>query len=205
MMRAMTKWTTVGLLSVSMTFSALAQDAQDALNTVKEQVAVVLADLQANKATYKSNPVALNHMIDTKMVPYFDVHSMARLVLGKHWKAATVKQRKDFLDEFEQMTMRTYSKSLLDYTDATVTYGRPSPVRKNRTKIDATIKSHGKVYELKLSMAYRNGKWKGYDVSMDGLSVITSYRSSVGEEVAKKGLQAVIDEMRALNAKGKTK
>ncbi len=199
-------WALASLLALGMTTAAWAQDAKDALNIVKEQVSVVLADLKANKSRYQSNPAALNDMIDSKMVQYFDTEAMARLVLGKHWKNASKDQQKTFLKEFKQLIMRTYSKSLLDYTNATVTYDKTLPVKKNRTKINATINnSDGKSYPLKLSMAYRNGQWKGYDVSVDGLSVITSYRSSIGEEVSKKGLQTVIDEIKELNRQGKTK
>lgn len=194
------------LLVCSLMSSSFAQKAEDALATVKQSVDVVLADLKANKSEYQRNPAALNRMIDSKMLPYFDVDVMARLVLAKNWRDATETQRQMFLDEFKQLIMRTYSSSLLDYTDATVEYGKPSKVNRNRTKIDTTvINSDGKRYELTLSMGYRNGQWKAYDVSMDGLSVITSYRSSMGEEVSQKGLQQVIDEIKALNAKGAVK
>lgn len=206
MKKTLIKWALAATLSVTVSASAWAQDAKAALDTVKQQVSVVLADLKANKSTYESNPAALNTMIDGKMVQYFDTEAMSRLVLGKHWKKATPTQQQDFLREFKQLMLRTYSQSLLAYTDATVTYGTPAPVKKKRTKIDATITTDsGKVYPLKLSMAYRKGAWKGYDVSLDGISVITSYRSSIGTEVSQKGLQTVIDDIKALNRQGKTK
>ncbi len=206
MKKTMIKFLATVTLSVAMTGSALAQTADDALATVKQSVAIVLADLKANKAEYESNPVALNRLIDEKMLPYFDADAMARLVLAKNWKNATPNQRQEFLDEFKQLVMRTYSKSLLDYTDAVVEYGTPTPIKRNRTKIDVTVtNSNGKVYPLTLSMGYRNGQWKGYDVSLDGLSVVTSYRGSIGEEVARRGLQAVIDDIKAKNANGEVK
>lgn len=205
MKQAIIKFSAAAVLSLAITGSALAQTAEGALDTVKKSVSVVLADLKAHKAEYQRNPAALNRMIDEKMLPYFDVDAMARLVLAKHWKKASAAQRQEFLDEFKQLVMRTYSSSLLDYTDATVKYGTPDKVKRNRTKIDVTVtNSNGKKYPLMLSMGYRNGQWKGYDVSLDGLSVITSYRGSIGEEVAQKGLQAVIDEIKAKNARGET-
>lgn len=206
MKKTMIKFLATVTLSVAMTGSALAQTADEALATVKQSVAIVLADLKAHKAEYESNPVALNRLIDEKMLPYFDADAMARLVLAKNWKNATPNQRQEFLDEFKQLVMRTYSKSLLDYTDAVVEYGTPTPVKRNRTKIDVTVtNSNGKVYPLTLSMGYRNGQWKGYDVSLDGLSVVTSYRGSIGEEVARRGLQSVIDEIKMKNANGEVK
>lgn len=202
MIKLLMQFTSALVLTGAMTLSAWAQTAEQALETVKQSVAVVLADLQVNKTQYQSNPALLNQLIDNKMVPYFDAEAMARLVLAKNWNEATPLQQQTFLDEFKQLMMRTYSSALLDYTDATVTYGVPTPIKRKRTKIDVTVTSNGTVYPLTLSMGYREGKWRAYDVALDGLSLITSYRSSVGEEVAEKGLQRVIDDIKALNIKG---
>ncbi len=203
MKKRLTKSIITLFFSGLMAFSAVAQTAEEALEVVKKSTAIVLADLKANKAKYQSDPAALNHLIDTKMLPYFDAEAMARMVLARNWKSATPEQRKEFLDEFKQLLMRTYSSSLLDYTDATVRYGKPTPLNRNRTKIDVTVtNADGSVYPLTLSMGYREGKWRGYDVAMDGLSVITSYRGSLGEEIEQKGLQAVIDEIKQKNAQG---
>lgn len=196
----------VALIWASLIGTVKAETAENALAMVKESVSVALLDLKANKEKYKTNPAALNHMIDTKMVPYFDTDVMAKYVLGKNWKNATPAQRKAFYDEFKQLIMRTYSNGLLDFSDAKVTYGKPDNIRKNRTKVKVDIVNNsGKDFPLELSLRYKDGQWKGYDVSMDGLSVITSYRSSIGSEVAQKGIQAVIDEIKALNAKGAVK
>lgn len=178
----------------------------DALAMVKKSVSVVLSDLKKNKGKYTTDYKALNHMIDTKMIPYFDTDVMSKYVLGKNWKNTTEAQRTAFYNEFKQLIMRTYSNGLLDFSDAKVSYGTPDKVHKNRTKVKVEIVNNaGKKFPLELSLRYKNGQWKGYDVSMDGLSVITSYRSSIGEEVAQKGIQAVIEEIKTLNAKGAVK
>lgn len=190
--------------TIFFTNSAIAQTADEALETVKKSVVIVLSDLKANENEYRKNPAALNRLIDTKMLPYFDSYAMAKLVLAKNWKNATEEQRRSFINEFKKMIMREYSSRLLDYTNSKVTYGEPSEVKRNRTKIDVTVtNSDGKQYPLTLSMGYKAGAWKVYDIkAMDGFSVITSYRGSVGEQINNKGLQAVIDGLREKNQKG---
>lgn len=191
------------LISATISSTAWAQSAEQALQTVKQSVSVVLADLKANEATYRSNPASLNRMIDQKMLPYFDTDSMAKLVLGTNWKSASKSQKSEFINAFKTMIMRKYAIQLLDFTDATVEYAQPTKVKRKRTKIKATVTNqNGKSYPLVLSMSYRQGKWRGYDVSLDGISVITTYRSSVGEEVSRRGLQAVIDDIKSKNASG---
>lgn len=206
MKQVMIKSTVIATLWASMAASAWAQSVDDALTVVKASVEVMLSDLKANKSKYAADPSALNQTIDAKVLPYFDADAMARFVLGQSWKDASETQQQDFLTEFKQLIMRSYSSSMLDYADARVDYGEPSPLRKNRTKIPVTVTNAvGERYALELSLRYRQGEWKVYDVALDGLSVVTSYRSSLGEEVAQKGLQQVIDEIKDLNARGAVK
>lgn len=195
-----------GVLLFAMCHAAMAQTAQEALDTVKKSVAIVMQDLQANESKYKQNYSALDSMVDTKMLPYLDAKKMAILVLGKSWKNAAPAQRSAFINEFKQLMMRKYSSQLLDYTGAEFTYGDPTKVRHSasgsRTKIPVTIHSNGKTYPLLLSMGYSNGQWKAYDAKLSGVSLIVSFRSSVGMEVAQKGIDQVITEMKAQNAAG---
>lgn len=202
MKKQLIRFSCAGLLALTMAGNALAQTADGALKMVKDSVSIVLADLKANRGEYQSNPAALNRLINQKMLPYFDAEGMARGVLARNWHKATAAQRQAFLNEFKQLLMRSYSAKLLEYTNAKVEYGKPNKVERNRTKVDATVISNGKRYPLTLSVGYRQGQWKAYDVSLDGLSLITTFRSSIGEQVSQKGLQAVIDEIKVKNRKG---
>ncbi len=181
---------------------ASAQSVQDALQVVKKSVTIVMQDLNANKTRYKKNPSALSQMIDSKALPLFNSRKMARLVLATSWRKASKQQRNDFINEFKQLMMRKYASELLNYTDATFSYGKPTAVKRNRTKIPVTIESRGETYPLLLSMGYSKGKWKAYDATFDGFSLVTSFRSSVGTEVSNKGIDRVIADMREKNKRG---
>lgn len=191
-------------LTLSMTASALAQTAEDAVAVVKASVTMVLSDLKQNKSLYEQDPTALNQLITNKMLPYFDERAMAVKVLGQNWRTATAQQKQDFINEFKQLAMRTYSSNLLDYADATVSYGNASLLSKNRiAQVDVSVKnSDGKVYPLMLTLINKKNQWKIMDVSMEGLSVVTIYHDALAEEIAQKGLQGIIDEYKALNRRG---
>ncbi len=117
---------------------------------------------------------------------------MAILVLGKNWKNISESQRKTFINEFKQLMMRKYSSQLLSYTGATFSYGEPTAVKNKRAKIPVTIRNNGESYPLILSMGYSKGQWKAYDVKLSGVSLVSSFRSSIGMEVAQKGIDKVI-------------
>lgn len=196
--------TSVALLFGLVLSMANAQTAEDALATVKTSVQNLLDNLEEHKATFNSDPGKIEADLRKDVVPYFDTRVMGQYVLGKNWRKATPEQRNEFINVFETMLLRTYSRGLLNYTDATVDYDAPSEVVNNKVKIKAAVTANGKTVQVLLSMHYRDGKWKVYDVSLDGLSIVTSYRSSVGSEIDQKGLDAVIEEIRTMNVKGQT-
>ncbi len=181
---------------------ASAQTADEAVATVKKSVETLQADLKTHKSTFNSNPKLIEDALKRDLVPYLDTHVMAQYVLGKNWRKASPQQREEFLDAFQSMLLRTYAKSFLDYTDAEVKIDNPGAVENNKIKVKGSVTANGSTTEFTLSMRYGNGGWKAYDVVVEGLSLVTSYRSSVGSEIDQKGIDAVIDEMRSLNFKG---
>ncbi len=192
-----------GFLALSMTTSALAQSADEALSVVKESVEVVLSDLRQNRQLYQRDPSALNQLVNNKMLPYFDETKMARLVIGRdNWRKASKKQRRDFINEFKQVMMRTYSSELLDYANAKVIYGKPRLYKKKLVIVDATVINRGNQYNLTLRLNNRTGKWLIIDVLSDGVSAVKMYKDALQPKIAKQGLQAVIDEYKTMNATG---
>ncbi len=192
-----------GFLALSMTTSALAQSADEALNVVKESVEVVLSDLRQNRQLYQQDPSALNQLVNNKMLPYFDETKMARLVIGRdQWRKASKAQRRAFIDEFKQVMMRTYSSELLDYANAKVIYGKPTLYKKKLVIVDATVINRGNQYHLTLRLNNRTGKWLIIDVLSDGVSAVKMYKDALQPKIAKQGLQAVIDEYKTMNATG---
>ncbi len=179
-----------------------AQTADEAVATVKKSVETLQADLKKHKSEFNSNPKLVEDALKRDLVPYLDTHVMAQYVLGKNWRKATPKQREEFLDAFQSMLLRTYAKSFLDYTDAKVKIDDPGAVENKKIKVKGSVTANGGTTEFTLSMRYGEGGWKAYDVIVEGLSLVTSYRSSVGSEIDQKGIDAVIDEMRSLNFKG---
>ncbi len=188
--------------------NVLAGSAETALNVVKNSVTTVLVELNKKKSLYQNNPVALSAFIDKKILPHFDERAMAVKVLGQNWRQATKQQQKDFINEFKQLVLRTYSSNLLEYTNARVEYGKTELSHNDRiaTVAVTVVANSGKSYPLVLTLLdkRKNSHWKVIDVSMEGLSIITVYQSALAEEIAKKGLQGIIDEYKRMNATGST-
>jgi phospholipid transport system substrate-binding protein len=123
---------------------------------------------------------------------------MARLVLGKYWRRANDEQKTTFEKEFRLLIVRTYATALLEYTDEVIEY---PPTRLKPGDDDVTVQTvinqPGGVpipvnYSLHLTEA---GQWKVYDMVIDGISLVTNYRSSFASEIRRGSLDDLIGKL----------
>lgn len=161
---------------------------------VETSAQVLLADLDANRAAYKRDIGALYKVIDTKFLPHVDVQYAAQQVLGKHWRTATPEQRKRFVDAFYKSLLTTYGDALLDFTAENL---RIKPFRgdpnADRASVDTEIRrSNGATVAVSYSLRKTKDGWKVWDVVIEGISYVRSFREDFGAEIDQKGLDALL-------------
>ena len=140
----------------------------------------LLETIKAEKESIDQNPKRIYQLVDEIVLPHFDFPRMAKRVLGKYWRSATPKQRKAFTLVFRDLLVRTYSNSLTEYTDQKITY---LPVRQGSNAKKVTVRSEvelasGTPIEVAYSLATKKDRWMVYDIKIDGVSLVTNYRSS---------------------------
>jgi len=181
---------------------AVAKVEQSPQQLVADTTDRIVAALKAEQAAIKEDPSRLYEIVDEIVLPHFDFHRMASWVLGKHWRKATPQQREQFVKEFRTLLVRTYAKALND------NYDQPIDLLPMRTKKDATevtvrtevqvdsgfpIPINYKMYRSK------SGEWLVYDVSVDGVSLVTNYRSAFSKEIRQGGLPKLIAKLAERN------
>lgn len=181
----------------SMTFSqvSLANDASTVVNSVNQRV---MQALRTNKAQYQSNPSQLTQLVEKDIIPFIDFTAFSKLILSKHWKTATPAQRTNFEASFKDMLMRTYTRSMLEYTDADLSVTRELPGHKPEY-----AKVYGKFIigngqpDVPVIFEMRNDgtNWKAYNVTVKAFSLVENFRSSFGKEINQYGLDGLIDRL----------
>ena len=176
-------------------------DVTPPLELVKETTARIQQAMRDNKADIDQDVSRLYALITQIALPHFDFHRMSRWTLGPYWRSATPAQRKQFLDEFRRLLLRTYGHTLLDYRDAKIRYlpvlaapdARQVYVRCEVEQPD------GNPVRLVYAM-YRTAEgWKVYDVLVEGVSLVTNYRSSFAAIVQQHGMDGLIRRLAAKN------
>ena len=148
----------------------------------------MIANLKSNKATLKTNPSLVYSLARKIVVPHADLAEMSKRVLPPQvWNGATASQKAQFENQFTTLLVRTYASALSDYTDQTVEF---RPVRggsegKSTVRVDSQIiRSDGAPINVNYSLIRQGSIWKLYDMTVEGVSLIESFRSQFADKVA---------------------
>jgi len=166
----------------------------------------MLAELDAQRAEFRKDPAKINDLVDRILLPHFDTSYSARLVLGRHWNAATPEQRQRFIDGFYHSLLTNYGTALLDFTGDRLKVfpykGEAAATATNATVRTQVRKDDGSTVAVNYSLHHTDKGWMAWDVIIEGISYVKSFRDDFGAEIDQKGLDAVIERLeKQANAK----
>jgi phospholipid transport system substrate-binding protein len=180
---------------------ALAADvAPDEL--VRKTVDEVLAVIKTDKDLQAGNQKKILDLVDAKVLPNFDFSRMTQLAMGRNWREASDAQKEALTREFRTLLVRTYSSSLSQYRNQTIEVKatRLAPADTETVVKTIILQSGGPGVPLDYSMAREPGGWKVYDVVIDGVSLVTTYRGSFSDQIRQGGIDGLIKTLRDRNA-----
>lgn len=164
----------------------------------------ILAVLDVNQKALKENKGIIYQAVKKYLLPNVDTVGMSRSVLGRNaWLRASKTQRKAFVQQFTQLVVRTYASPLAEYKKETVRF---LPVRGGYNKRFVTVNSviireSGAKIPLSYSLVDKKGRWKIYDINVEGVSLLQSYRTQFSEQLQRVSMDKLIQQMKAHNAK----
>lgn len=174
---------------------------------VKQASDDMQAALEENEAELKEDPTRIYNLVQDILMPHFDFEKMSKLALGRAWRDLSADQQTKFVDEFQLLLVRTYSTAMLEYTDEEIRFTTfRDDLSKKRVSVPMeVVQSSGPSIPMSLSL-YQNDSddWKVYDVKIDGISLVTNYRSSFNRDLRSKGADKLIEELSARNDKART-
>lgn len=189
----------IALLSLAL-FSTQAQAAEPTQpDAVMQKATGELQDLlKKNHEKYKADANLFYKVVDDVVVPHFDTHYIAQLVLARNWKNASDDQRKHFEAAFKNMLIRSYANALLEYHDSVKVEWKPLHMTPDIS--DVTVNSNllrpGKQpIPVGFAMHLTDNQWKIYDIVVENISLVSNFRSQVGSEIKRTSLDDVISRM----------
>jgi phospholipid transport system substrate-binding protein len=186
------------LVAMAPLHAADAIDATAPQKLIETSSKALLADLDAHRAAYRKDINGLYKVIDTQFLPHVDVPYAAQQVLGAHWKEATPEQKKRFTDALYQSLLKTYGKALIDFTsDQMKILPYKGEAAATRATVQTTVKtSNGTTVAVNYSLRkVSDTEWKVWDVVIEGISYVKSFRDDFGSKIDQQGLEALLSEL----------
>ncbi len=210
-------WSLVAFLmiaSVMMTVWSPMAQAEATATTIESPVVLlerttsqVIKILRQDRELLRQEPERVHNIINHYILPNLDDVTMAKLAMGKNWRRATNEQKRAFVKEFRRLLIRTYSRSLVEFKDQEIIYFPLTvPAGANRVTVEAQVlQPGGPPVPLAYRMRIKDNAWKVYDIKINGISLVTSYRGTFSQEIRKNGIDGLIlflqDKNSSVNAK----
>jgi phospholipid transport system substrate-binding protein len=180
-------------------------DASGPSQLIESSANVMLKSIDQNRAAFRKDPSGLYQLVSETLLPNFDTAYAAQRVLGVHWRNASAEQRERFVKAFYESLLYTYGDAMIDFTADRL---KVIPTRVDAAATSATVRtqvkrSNGTPVDVFYTMRKVEGAWKAWDVVIDGISYVKSYREDYAAEVQQKGLDAVIARLEAKAAAAK--
>ncbi len=177
---------------------------------VADTINKLIDRLDENRARIKKDDSVAYKISDELITPRIDFPRIARLVIGKYWRKASDTQRKRLTKEIKTLLIRSYVTAMTSYADNIIAHRNSITYQPSRYKpgdrkasVRATVGiGNGKTVDVQYQVYFKDGKWKIYDIRIEGISLAITYRTSFGETIRRDGLDSLIEQLAERNRKG---
>jgi len=185
----------LSLTFVAFSGNALADIAPDAL--VKSTAEEVLEIVKKDKDIQAGDQKKIFALAEEKILPNFNFDRVSQLVLGRSWTKASKEQQDAFQKEFRSLMLRTYATALSKYRNQVIEY---KPLRSQPTDKEVTVKTlilqpGGQPVAVDYTLEKTDSSWKVFDIVIEGVSLVTNYRSQFSSEIRQSGMDGLIQKL----------
>lgn len=173
--------------------TAFANPTEDVKKTVDEVVHIV-ADKEMKK-----NETKRRQALKKAISAIFDYSEMAKRSLGKHWNVRTEAEKKQFADLFATLLENSYAGKIESYNNEKIIYIKEI-VEEEYAEIKSKVVTAARdEFTLDYRLFKQNGKWMVYDVVIEGVSLVSNYRSQFNKIITSNGYDKLVKKLQNKN------
>ena len=161
----------------------------------------VLRIVRSDRAIQSGDTRKVLALVDEKVLPHFDFRRMTMLAVGKDWRTAMPDQQTRLTAAFRTLLVRTYSNAFTQYRDQIIDYKplRASPDDK-QVRVSTEVRQAGaQPINIDYVLAQSPDGWKVFDVLVAGVSLVTNYSGSFGDQIRARGIDGLIASLEDKN------
>lgn len=192
-------WLTAAFTMLAMGLPATAAADTDAEQLVRRTAEDTLRTLENRRERLDGNPTAIYDLVGDKLAPHFDFELITRSAVGRDWAKASPAQRRQLVSAFRALLISTYAKSLARYSGEDVIYQPARAGTRDGTVVVPTevTGGGGPPIPIDYRMHKAHGSWKVYDLVIENVSMISSYRGQFRAIIGRSGVDGLIQELEA--------
>lgn len=184
-------------VALTATMSGAKADIQAPDALIRDTAQEVLTMVRQDKELKKGNQKKLLELVGAKVLPHFDFERITKLTAGKAWRTATPEQRQALVAEYRTLLVRTYTAAFAGYRNQTL---EVKPPRMQPGDDEVTIKTlilapGSPSIAVDYEMEKKDTGWKVFDLSVEGSSMIATYRGTFAEQVQQGGIDGLIKSL----------
>jgi len=191
------------LLAFACAFGSVSADhlhGDDPVSVVQNVTGFIFSDVAENLEGYTADYESLKNMIRTELLPVLDIDYAARLVLGRAGRGVPAEKVNEFSQLMNELLIDRYSKGLLYFSSEVELRVLPQRgelnERMTRVRTRVTLPS-GSVAPVDYVFHKTADGWKSFDVIVEGISYVTTYRNQIMPDVQANGIDDVIARLKA--------
>jgi phospholipid transport system substrate-binding protein len=194
-----------GVIGVLLILSLmLPLDARSAvpLDMVKSHINKVLEVLRDPALEGNSGRKVKKEKIQTISEEMFDFTELSKRSLGQNWEKLNPDQQKEFIKLYQSLLEETYAEKITGYTNEKVVFKKEVNLSENTAEVQTTILTKTSEVPIFYRLIEKNGSWRVYDVVIEGVSLVSNYRTQFREILASKTPEALLEILRKKIGKG---
>ena len=166
------------------------------MNTVQANVDKVLEVLRDPKLKAESAKETKKERLRNIYDGMFDQVELSRRTLAQNWNNMNLAQREEFVNLFRQVLEKAYIDKILAYVNEKVVFDREVQISGTNAEIQTTIITSSKKIPVFYRVILKGSEWKVYDIVIEGVSLISNYRTQFNEILAKNTPDQMLEILR---------
>jgi phospholipid transport system substrate-binding protein len=196
----MKKWFVLSLLFVLLIFPFFAR-AGSPLDTVKANANAVLDVLRDPSLKGEKGLKIRRERVHALALKFFDFVELSKRTLGLNWNKLNPEQRKEFVELYKGLLEDAYIDRIMSYTNEEVRFTKEVPLSENTVEVQSIVITKNGEVPIYYRVIKKDNQWKVYDVVIEGVSLITNYRTQFREILGNNPPEKLLDILRKKEGK----
>ena len=187
------------MLALALPLAALAASPREAVEVDVQKVLTTLAEPAFKDQSREVKITKIRSIINE----IFDYTELSKRTLGREWAKFNATQQAEFVKLFSDLLEKTYADRLLAYSNEKVVFDKENMLNESQAEVFSNVLTgDGKKIPLDYRLVLKDGKWRVYDVIIEGISMVKNYRDQFRDILAKDSPEQVLKMLREKVAKG---